>query len=414
MKAEIITIGDELLIGQTIDTNSAWIGWELSSAGFDVRRRTSIHDNRDEILNALSEAAERKPELVIITGGLGPTSDDITKQTLCEFFNTKLVPDREVLEMIEKMLRRRNFPMNENNRRQAEVPESCRVLPNAAGTAPGMWFEKDGTIFISMPGVPGEMKYIMQEHVLPDIKKRFRSQVIIHKNIMTYGMPEARLAEILEQFEAELPENIKLAYLPSFGVIKLRLTGTAGTLNEIEPLIGAQTSKLYNIIPDLIFGEDEQTPEMAVGQLLKIKKLTLSLAESCTGGFLAHRITSVAGSSEYFAGSLVAYSNNVKTGILGIDPAILASDGAVSSRVAAGMAEGARKLFKTDLGLATTGIAGPSGGSADKPVGMVWIAVSSDSGTITEKHIFSTDRIANITRFSLAAMNLLRLQIINR
>jgi len=244
MKAEIITIGDELLIGQTIDTNSAWIGWELSSAGFDVRRRTSIHDNRDEILNALSEAAERKPELVIITGGLGPTSDDITKQTLCEFFNTKLVPDREVLEMIEKMLRRRNFPMNENNRRQAEVPESCRVLPNAAGTAPGMWFEKDGTIFISMPGVPGEMKYIMQEHVLPDIKKRFRSQVIIHKNIMTYGMPEARLAEILEQFEAELPENIKLAYLPSFGVIKLRLTGTAGTLNEIEPLIGAQTSKL--------------------------------------------------------------------------------------------------------------------------------------------------------------------------
>ncbi|HQG78241.1 MAG TPA: competence/damage-inducible protein A [Bacteroidales bacterium] len=414
MKAEIITIGDELLIGQTIDTNSAWIGWELSSAGFDVRRRTSIHDNRDEILNALSEAAERKPELVIITGGLGPTSDDITKQTLCEFFNTKLVPDREVLEMIEKMLRRRNFPMNENNRRQAEVPESCRVLPNAAGTAPGMWFEKDGTIFISMPGVPGEMKYIMQEHVLPDIKKRFRSQVIIHKNIMTYGVPEARLAEILEQFEAELPENIKLAYLPSFGVIKLRLTGTAGTLNEIEPLIGAQTSKLYNIIPDLIFGEDEQTPEMAVGQLLKIKKLTLSLAESCTGGFLAHRITSVAGSSEYFAGSLVAYSNNVKTGILGIDPAILASDGAVSSRVAAGMAEGARKLFKTDLGLATTGIAGPSGGSADKPVGMVWIAVSSDSGTITEKHIFSTDRIANITRFSLAAMNLLRLQIINR
>jgi len=414
MKAEIITIGDELLIGQTIDTNSAWIGWELSSAGFDVRRRTSIHDNRDEILNALSEAAERKPELVIITGGLGPTSDDITKQTLCEFFNTKLVPDREELEMIEKMLRRRNFPMNENNRRQAEVPESCRVLPNAAGTAPGMWFEKDGTIFISMPGVPGEMKYIMQEHVLPDIKKRFRSQVIIHKNIMTYGMPEARLAEILEQFEAELPENIKLAYLPSFGVIKLRLTGTAGTLNEIEPLIGAQTSKLYNIIPDLIFGEDEQTPEMAVGQLLKIKKLTLSLAESCTGGFLAHRITSVAGSSEYFAGSLVAYSNNVKTGILGIDPAILASDGAVSSRVAAGMAEGARKLFKTDLGLATTGIAGPSGGSADKPVGMVWIAVSSDSGTITEKHIFSTDRIANITRFSLAAMNLLRLQIINR
>ncbi len=412
MKAEIITIGDELLIGQTIDTNSAWIGSELSSAGFDVSRRTSIHDNRDEILNALSETAGRKPDLVIITGGLGPTSDDITKQTLCEFFNTRLVPDRAVLAMIEEMLRRRNIPMNENNRRQAEVPESCRVLPNAAGTAPGMWFENEGTAFISMPGVPGEMKYIMQEHVLPDIRKRYRSQVIIHKTVMTYGMPEAQLAEILERFEAELPGSIKLAYLPSFGVIKLRLTGTSGSLNEIEPLIKAQTTKLYGIIPELIFGEDEQTPEMIIGQLLKMNKLTLSAAESCTGGYLAHRITSVAGSSEYFTGSVVAYQNSIKTDILGIDPEILASDGAVSRRVAAGMAEGARRIFRTDFGVATTGIAGPAGGSPGKPVGTVWIAVASESGTVTEKYIFSTDRMANITRFSLAAMNLLRLQII--
>lgn len=414
MKAEIITIGDELLIGQTIDTNSAWIGSELSSAGFDVARRTSIHDRRDEILNALSETAKRKPDVAIITGGLGPTSDDITKPTLCEFFNTRLVVNKTVLSMIEEMMHRRNFPMNENNRKQAEVPESCRILTNATGTAPGMWFEKDGTIFISMPGVPGEMKYIMNEHVLPDIKKRFRSQTIIHKNIMTYGMPEARLAEVLARFEAELPESIKLAYLPSYGVIKLRLTGTSKPGAEIEKIIVEQTTKLYGIIPDLIYGEDEQTLEMAIGHLLKINNLTLSTAESCTGGYIAHRITSVAGSSDYFTGSVIAYDNRIKTEILGISPDIIASDGAVSERVASAMAEGLRSIFKTDFSVATTGIAGPAGGSPEKPVGTVWISVASESGTISEKHTFSTDRITNITRFSLAAMNLLRLQIIKR
>jgi nicotinamide-nucleotide amidase len=412
MKAEIITIGDELLIGQTIDTNSAWIGAELSSAGFDVARRTSIHDRRDEILNALAETAKRKPDVAIITGGLGPTSDDITKPTLCEFFNTRLVLNETVLSMIEDMLHRRNFPMNENNRKQAEVPESCRVLANATGTAPGMWFEKEGTIFISMPGVPGEMKYIMNEHVLPDIKKRFRSQTIIHKSIMTYGMPEARLAEVLARFEAELPKTIKLAYLPSYGVIKLRLTGTSKSGPEIEKIIAEQTRKLYGIIPDLIFGEDEQTLEMAIGHLLKINNLTLSTAESCTGGYIAHRITSVAGSSDYFTGSVIAYDNRIKTEMLGISPDIIASDGAVSERVASAMAEGVRSVFKTDFSVATTGIAGPAGGSPYKPVGTVWISVASESGTISEKHTFSTDRITNITRFSLAAMNLLRLQII--
>ncbi|NMC39058.1 MAG: CinA family nicotinamide mononucleotide deamidase-related protein [Bacteroidales bacterium] len=368
MKAEIITIGDELLIGQTIDTNSAWIGAELSSAGFDVARRTSIHDRREEILNALSETAKRKPDVVIITGGLGPTSDDITKPTLCEFFNTKLVINETVLSMIGEMMRRRNFPMNENNRKQAEVPESCVVLTNATGTAPGMWFEKDDTIFISMPGVPGEMKYIMNEHVLPEIRKRFRSQTIIHKNIMTYGMPEARLAEVLTRFEAELPESIRLAYLPSYGVIKLRLTGTSKPGNKIEKIIEEQTRKLYGIIPELIYGEDEQTLEMVIGHLLKINKLTLSTAESCTGGYIAHRITSVAGSSDYFTGSVIAYDNRIKTEILGISHDILASDGAVSERVAKAMAEGVRRIFKSDFSVATTGIAGPAGGSSEKPL----------------------------------------------
>jgi nicotinamide-nucleotide amidase len=347
MKAEIITIGDELLIGQTIDTNSAWIGSELSSAGFDVTRRTSIHDSREEILNALSETAKRKPDVVTITGGLGPTSDDITKSTLCEFFNTKLVVSQMVLSMLEEMMRRRGFPMNENNRTQAEVPESCRVLTNITGTAPGMWFEKEGTIFISMPGVPGEMKYIMKEHVLPEIKKRFRSQTIVHKNIMTYGMPEARLAEVLARFEAELPENIKLAYLPSFGVIKLRLTGTAKPGKQIEKSVKEQTEKLYRIIPELIYGEDEQTLEMVIGQLLRKNNLTLCTAESCTGGYIAHRITSVGGSSDYFKGSVVAYDNRIKNELLGINPDIIASEGAVSKSVAAAMAEGARRVFKT-------------------------------------------------------------------
>ncbi len=242
MKAEIITIGDELLIGQTIDTNSAWMGSEMSQIGFDIWRRTSIHDNRQDILNALKEVTGRS-EVVLITGGLGPTSDDITKQTLCEFFNTRLVLSSEVLLMIEEMMQRRKFPMNDNNRRQAEVPESCRVLKNAIGTAPGMWFEKDGTILISMPGVPHEMKYIMNEHVLPELNKRFTSQVIIHRNIMTYGESEARLAELLTDFESALPANIKLAYLPSSGIIKLRLTGTGSDRKLLSVSIEEQVKQ---------------------------------------------------------------------------------------------------------------------------------------------------------------------------
>lgn len=254
MKAEIITIGDELLIGQTIDTNSAWIGAELSLAGFDIHKKTSIHDNHADILNVLSQA-KGKSDVVIITGGLGPTSDDITKPALCEFFNTRLVMNSKVLSMIETMMQRRNFPMNENNRRQAEVPESCRVLTNAAGTAPGMWFERDRTIFVSLPGVPVEMKYLMNQHVLPELKKRFTSQVIIHRNIMTYGSPEARLAEILIDFEAGLPGDIRLAYLPSSGIIKLRLTGTGGNQKTIADSVEEQVRRLMPLFRTLSTGK---------------------------------------------------------------------------------------------------------------------------------------------------------------
>ena len=411
MKAEIITIGDELLIGQTIDTNSAWMGAELSLAGFDVHKKTTIHDNRSDILQALSDSSG-KSDVVLITGGLGPTSDDITKQTLCEFFNTKLVLDEEVLDMIGKMMLRRNFPMNENNRRQAEVPESCKVLTNAAGTAPGMWFEKDDTIFISMPGVPVEMKYIMNRHVLPALKKRFTSQVIIHRNVMTYGAPEARLAEILAGFEAGLPGHIKLAYLPSSGIIKLRLTGSGHDQKSVSDSVEIQVNKLYTIIPDLIYGENEESLELVIGKLLREKKKTLCTSESCTGGNIAHLITCVPGSSDYFVGSVIAYSNSVKIQLLGIDERIIEKEGAVSEPVIRTMAEGAKRILKTDYCVATSGIAGPGGGTPEKPVGTIWIAVASESGTVAEKHIFGTDRIANITRFSLVALNMLRKQII--
>lgn len=411
MKAEIITIGDELLIGQTIDTNSAWIGAELSLAGFDVHRKTSVHDRRSDILKVLSETAGES-DVVIITGGLGPTSDDITKQTLCEFFNTRLVMNNEVLAMVEDMMSRRNFPMNENNRRQAEVPESCTVLTNAAGTAPGMWFEKDRTIFISIPGVPFEMKHIMNQHVLPALKKRFTTQTIIHRNIMTYGTPEARLAEILTSFEAGLPDSVKLAYLPSSGIIKLRLTGTGNDRLQISEAIEEQVKKLYSIIPELIYGENEESLEMVIGKLLREKKKTLCTAESCTGGNIAHMITSVPGSSQYFTGSVIAYANEIKTQVLGVNGKIIEKEGAVSENVVRLMAEGARKLMKTDYSVATSGIAGPDGGTEEKPVGTLWIAVASGSGTVAEKHTFTTERTANILRFSIVALNLLRKQII--
>lgn len=413
MKAEIITIGDELLIGQTIDTNSAWMGAELSKIGFDVWRKISIHDISQDILNTLKEVTGRS-DVVLITGGLGPTSDDITKPTLCEFFNTRLVINNEVLSMIEEMMKRRQFPMNENNRRQAEVPESCRVLKNATGTAPGMWFEKDGTIFISMPGVPLEMKYIMKEHVLPELNKRFTSQIIIHRNIMTYGGLEARLAELLTSFEENLPKNIKLAYLPSYGIIKLRLTATGTNRQTVSDNIEVQVNNLCRIIPDLIFAENEESFESVIGKLLKKKKQTICTAESCTGGRIANMITNVPGSSSYFKGSVIAYDNSVKIQLLGVKKEIIDVNGAVSEQVIIQMAEGIRKLFKTDFSVATSGIAGPDGGTEQKPVGTVWIAVASEKGTVTLKHVFGNDRITNIERFSIAALNLVRKQIINQ
>jgi nicotinamide-nucleotide amidase len=411
MKASIITIGDELLIGQTVDTNSAWMGSELSKYGFDVSRITSVHDMREDILSALNEAAG-KSDVVLITGGLGPTSDDITKATLCEFFDTHLVINEEVLRMNELMMQRRNFPMNERNRLQAEVPESCRVLINESGTAPGMWFEKENTIYISMPGVPHEMKHLMEIKVLPELKRRFTSQNIIHRNIMTYGTFESKLADILTDFEAGLPSNIKLAYLPASGIIKLRLTGMGPDKEALSKTINDQVDLLYKTIPEFIYAEDEESLEMVIGKLLMLKQKTLSTAESCTGGGIAHLLTSVAGSSAYYKGSVIAYANSVKIQLLGVEAPIIERYGAVSEQTVIEMAEGARKLFATDYSVATSGIAGPDGGSEEKPIGTLWIAVASDKGVVSEKRVFGNDRNINILRFSLASLNLLRKQII--
>jgi nicotinamide-nucleotide amidase len=413
MKAAIITIGDELLIGQTVDTNSAWIGSELSKSGFDVFRITSVHDKREDILYALGEVSG-KADVVLITGGLGPTSDDITKPVLCEFFNTKLIENQQVLDMISEMVNRRNNQMNDNNRRQAMVPEACRVLTNAKGTAPGMWFEKDGTIFVSMAGVPSEMKYIMSEHVLPELNKRFTSQFIIHRNIMTYGTFEAKLAEMLTDFENELPGNIKLAYLPSSGVIKLRLTGSGSNGEILHNEISEQADKLYKIIPEFIYGENEDSIEKVVGDLLKGRKMSVCTTESCTGGEISHLLTSIPGSSEYYMGSVIAYSNSVKKDILQVPEEIINMFGAVSEQTVTIMADNCRKLLKADFCIATSGIAGPDGGTADKPVGTLWMAVSSARSTIVEKRVFGTDRTTNIRRFSMAALNLLRKQIISQ
>ena len=409
--AEIITIGDEILIGQTVDTNSAWIGARLSDLGVRVNRIISVSDKKEEIISALNESLGRA-ELVLITGGLGPTSDDITKDTLADYFGTRLVMNQDVLDEVTGRINRRNLEMNENNRRQALVPDNCTVLVNHAGTAPGMIFRKEGRMIVSMPGVPSEMKYLMQEYVLTMIAGEQGRSAIVHRNIMTYGTFEAKLAERLATFEKELPAEVRLAYLPAHGLIKLRLTGRGPDANRIRRITGEQVAKLYTIIPDVIYGENEVMLEEVAGRLLLDKSLTLSTAESCTGGKIASLITSVAGSSSWYKGSVIAYENSVKTGVLGVDPETIRLSGAVSRETAEQMAAGVRQLMHTDYAIAVTGIAGPAGGSPEKPVGTVWIAVASDSGIVCELHRFTDERKINILRSSYTALNMLRLQIL--
>ncbi|MHC1706115.1 MAG: competence/damage-inducible protein A [Bacteroidales bacterium] len=406
MKAEIISIGDELLIGQVINTNAAWMGQELSLIGIPVHQITIISDTREHIITAMKEA-ESRAEIILITGGLGPTRDDITKQTLCEYFDTHLVFDEASFENINRLFPARGLPVTDLNRKQAEVPAYCRPVLNKNGTAPGMWFEKQGKIFISMPGVPFEMKPMMTDLILPELASLSHIG-IFHKTVLTQGVGESFLAEKIKVWEDQLPANMKLAYLPQPGIVRLRLSAYSGTNNELQTAVEEQIRKLHLIIPGLIFGYDEDTLEEILGRLLREKKQTLVTAESCTGGYLAHKITSVPGSSEYFLGSIISYSNELKIKLLDIAEKDIIDHGAVSEVVARAMACNARKKLQADYAIAISGIAGPDGGTPEKPVGTTWIAIATPEKVISEKFMFGEHRERNIHRTAITALNMLR------
>jgi len=412
MKAEIITIGDEILIGQIVDTNSAWMGQNLNLHGIEVYQVTSVHDNHEHILKAFAEA-EENADLVLITGGLGPTKDDITKKCLCEYFNTELVFYPEVLEHVRSLLSSRNVTINQLNRDQALLPASCTILHNSAGTASGMWFERNGTIFVSIPGVPFEMEAIMTEEVFPRLIELGITQSIVHKTVLTIGLPESMLAEKIEKWEDALPDFIKLAYLPSPMMVRLRLSAYGTDQSVLETEIDRQVKELLKIIPESVFGFDDDNLGIALGRMLVQSGKTLALAESCTGGSVAQFITSNAGSSAYFKGGVVAYSNEIKNSLLGVPAEMLESFGAVSQQVAEAMALGVQKVLNADYAVATTGIAGPDGGSEEKPVGTVWIAVGGPSGVKSKKYIFKHNRERNVIRTTHTALNMLRTFIIN-
>ncbi|MEI7499966.1 MAG: competence/damage-inducible protein A [Bacteroidota bacterium] len=412
MNVEIINIGDELLIGQVINTNASWMAEQLSLAGFRVHQVTMISDQREHILEALASAAMRA-EIVLISGGIGPTKDDITKHTLCEFFGTRLVFNEEAYRDVEEIFARRGYKVTELNRMQAELPENCTGIPNKAGTARGMWFEKertgDGkTIFVSMPGVPFEMKSMMTDHIIPRLKEIYRTPFIYHKTVLTQGIGESFLATLIEEWENALPGHIKLAYLPQPGIVRLRLSGTGKEEQIIRRQVDGEVAKLEVLIPDYIFGHDEDTLEEIVGQLLKASQSTLATAESCTGGYIAHLLTSIPGSSAFFKGSVVAYANEIKQRALGVTSESLQKYGAVSKEVVTEMAITAQTMFDVDYVIATSGIAGPDGGTPDKPVGTTWIAIATPDEIFAKQYTFGDNRDRNIRRTALQALNLLR------
>lgn len=396
MFAEIITIGDELLIGQVVDTNSAWMGQELNKIGIEVLRIVSIRDREEEIMEAVDNAMKRV-NIVLVTGGLGPTKDDITKQTLCKYFHTELIFSEEVFENVKRVLAGK-IPMNALNKSQAMVPKDCTVINNPVGSASVSWFEKEGKVLVSMPGVPQEMTTVMTESVLPKLHEKFRTDVIMHRTFQVQHYPESVLAEKLEPWETALPESIKLAYLPKLGIIRLRLTGRGQKKSEVENALNREQAKLEAILGDDIFCEEDIPLEVIVGELLKKKNLTVSTAESCTGGSIAALVTSVPGSSEYFSGGIVAYSNEVKMALLHVSAETLEQYGAVSRETVTEMARGAMKALKTDCAVATSGIAGPGGGSREKPVGTVWIAAAYKNEIVTFRQEGDDGRTGNVQK----------------
>ncbi len=410
MKAFIISIGEEMLIGQTVNTNAAWMASALNDIGVEVEEIRVITDDREDIHRTLKDGMERC-SLVLVTGGLGPTRDDVTRDVLCRFFNSELVLNRKVLDDITTYLKNRGRVVSDFNRDQAMVPDNAEIIRNPYGTAPGFWFKSGKAHCIAMPGVPYEMKEMVSKYVVPHLEKMGREQFILHKTVLTHGIGESDLALKLAGWEDSLPQSIQLAYLPSTGIVKLRLTVKGKNKRRLENMIDAQEDKLQKLIPEYIWGYDDDTLESVVGKMLKEQRYNLSTAESCTGGYIAHRITSVPGSSAYYKGSVVAYENRIKEEMLQVDRGLLQSYGAVSREVAESMARGVRKTLKTSYGIGITGIAGPEGGTDDKPVGTVWISIASPNKLISKKFQFGDNRQRNIIRAANAALAMLRLEL---
>nr|WP_315421448.1 competence/damage-inducible protein A [uncultured Pedobacter sp.] len=406
MLAEIITIGDEILIGQIVDTNSAWMAKQLNLIGVSVKQITSVSDDEQHIIEAL-ELAEKRVDLVLITGGLGPTKDDITKKTLAKYFNMGFRNDPGALEMVRQIFEKYKRPLLDINIQQADVPDGCEVIVNKNGTAPCMWFEQNNTIFVSMPGVPYEMMYLMDDEILPRITSRFKLPFIVHKTILTANIGESFLAKEIEEIEDSLPAHIKLAYLPKLGQVRLRLSAKGDNEAELHKEIELYARQIISKVNKFVVTDEDIPLEKAILNLMKSKGLTLSTAESCTGGYIAHLITQHAGSSSVYWGGAVAYAYELKESILGVEESTLNTFGAVSEQTVTEMAEGAIKHFKTDYAIAVSGIAGPGGGTEDKPVGTVWIAISSKNKTVAKVFNFSNKRIQNIERSAASALAML-------
>ena len=406
MLAEIITIGDEILIGQIVDTNSAWMAQQLNNAGIRVKQISSVSDDKQHILTALAEAAKRA-DIILITGGLGPTKDDITKLTLAEYFGVGMVENKEALDNVTRIFAKYNRPMLDINKLQAQVPENCEVILNKNGTAPGMWFNHERKIYVSMPGVPFEMMYMIEDEVIPKLKSTLKLPVIFHKTILTAGEGESFLAKRIEDIEDSLPSHIKLAYLPKLGQVRLRLSAYGEDREVLKHEVEEFAQRIIERVGNIVIAEEDIPIEKALLNFMTEKGLTLSVAESCTGGYISHLLTQHAGSSKVFFGGSVTYSNELKQSLLDVSAETIAKYGAVSEETVKEMVEGALRNFKSDYAIAVTGIAGPDGGTADKPVGTVYIAVASAKKTVVKKFTFGNKRIQNIERSATGAFFML-------
>ena len=407
MKVQIITVGDEILIGQVVDTNSAWMGQQLNLQGIQVDKIVTVSDTHDAITKGVDQGFA-EADIILMTGGLGPTKDDITKKTLADYFGVDMYFDESTYNRIQRLFQKLGKEPLHAHKEQCYMPTNADILMNKMGTAPGMWFEKEGKVLVSMPGIPYEMKYLMSEEVLPRLKKQFPGTPIAHRTILTTGEGESKLAVRINDFVEALPHNIKMAYLPNIAQVRLRMSGTGDDEKVLNNLLDQKVEELKPLISEFIFGYENTKLEEAVGQLLKEKGKTLCTAESCTGGYIAHKITSISGASSYFMGSIVAYDNAVKMNQLQVQSSTLEQHGAVSEETVIEMVKGALNLLKTDLAVSISGIAGPTGGTPQKPVGTIWIAVGDKNNIKTYKLNLWKDRMKNIEYSTTVALNMIR------